>query len=292
MRPRQLFTRGRVAFYTFIAFGPGTMTGLYLHSLKLEMENDNRAAKLIAMMKAQEEVLEEERKEAAILTQMQKVQANLQLLHSRMRALEETVTGHSTIDPLADILPTSTDTLDGDDASNDNSDQHDDTSLVATIQAAARQWWEDEHMQEKVDAWYAYLWEDDELDEFFSLDAWKAKALAWWSGEESSKPPSLHASALLQTVEQWATIDGTLSWLQNKDVIRAKLQETVAQGREAREVALAKEVAAKKEAEIKRQRKVLSKLERMKDQSGIEARTSGANATRIQKDFEVLKKHD
>ncbi|RHY25917.1 hypothetical protein DYB32_008007 [Aphanomyces invadans] len=259
------------------------MLWIYLHNLKVEMENDNEASKMIAMMRAQEEVLEEERKEASILSQMQKVQANLQALHSRLRSLEETVTGKSAMEPLADILPVSTDAESNEDASAP-ADSTDDSSFLATIKSTAYQWWKDEDMQEKMDAWYKYLWEDDEIDNLFNLDAWKVKLLAWWNGEEP--PIKLHANTLLQTVEQWANVDGSLSWLRNKDIVHAKLEEIARAAHDERRSAQEKDAAAKKEEEIKRQRKIQAKLEKLNQgQSGIEARTNVVNTARIQKDF-------
>ncbi|CAK4072181.1 unnamed protein product [Aphanomyces euteiches] len=281
----QLLTPKRILYYTFLAFGPGTMAGLYLHSVKLEMENDNEAAKILMMMKARAEVEEEERKEAEMRSQMQTVQSNLHTLQSRLRALEEAVLGNSTAPPLPDVLPSETII-----ESEVTQVEPETKDLMAQVEAKFWQWWEDENMKEQVDAWWKYLWEDDD-DDFFSPEAWIAKISAWWNGDDlPQKPvePRLHPRALLDAVETWAAVDGSLSWLHNKNLIRFKIEEKLEEAKEAKRIRDEKELAERIAAEARIERRIQEKLEKLQGRSDISKRREESEATRIHQD--LLKK--
>ncbi|KAF0698034.1 Aste57867_11315 [Aphanomyces stellatus] len=264
--PSQLFTRNRIMFYTFIAFAPGTVTGLYLHSVKLEMEQDNETMKMLAMAKARAEVEEEERKEAAVRSQMETVQSNLETLQARLRSLEEAVMGQSTAPPLLDIVVPTDPLFDEGGGSVDARDPDD---ILGMLEAKVQHWWNDNGMQDQVDEWWKYLWEDD--DDLLNVDAWKAAIESWWTGKP--KPTTFHAHALLEVVETWATVDASLSWLHNRDLIRAKIEDMQEEAKTARRAAEVKEEAARQADEARRERKVKARLERAEGQgSAIQQR--------------------
>jgi hypothetical protein len=90
---RQLFTRPRLIVYGIIAFGPGTLAWLLLHSVKLEMEKDNEAARLVMVGKARAEVEEEERKEVIRKAELEGVLHRVETLHERLKAMEHVIFG-------------------------------------------------------------------------------------------------------------------------------------------------------------------------------------------------------
>ncbi|OQR98513.1 hypothetical protein ACHHYP_08441 [Achlya hypogyna] len=156
-----LMTGPRIAFYGFLMFAPGTLTGLYLYSVKLEMESENEAARLVMLGKARAEIEAEEALEAKRKGELTALATKIDLLQARLHKMERTVLGEAAPpleSPSADTAstPTPTDTPVQAQAMVETTP----TWSVAAVWVRLREMWD----------------EEDELswDDLWSLESWQA----------------------------------------------------------------------------------------------------------------------
>ncbi|KDO34752.1 hypothetical protein SPRG_00813 [Saprolegnia parasitica CBS 223.65] len=208
----------RLAFYGFIMFGPGTMVGLYLHSVKIEMESENEAARLVMLAKARAEVEIEESKEAQRKAELAAMAAKIDTLQARLRSMEVAVLG----DAAPDTPLTSADAA----ATRNDIGAKEDTELSeATLEAPAT--WSVAALWVRL----REMWdEEDEVtwDDFFSLESWKTSWKEFYAklmdtGDRKATP--LHIEDLWATL---ADVTSPSSLDATPDALRAKVASILA----------------------------------------------------------------
>jgi len=98
--PRNLFTPRRKMFYGFLMFAP--VTGLFLYSVKLEMEQENSHIRDIKLQESSEIIEKEEMKEAQMHDVFVQMEKALDKLKQRIAQLEVTVGVEKTINDNGD----------------------------------------------------------------------------------------------------------------------------------------------------------------------------------------------
>ncbi|EQC41510.1 hypothetical protein SDRG_01477 [Saprolegnia diclina VS20] len=206
----------RLAFYGFIMFGPGTMVGLYLHSVKIEMESENEAARLVMLAKARAEVEIEDSKEAQRKAELAAMAAKIDTLQARLRSMEIAVLGDATPE-----TPLSTDA-----AAPKSNDAKQDTEVSEVTREAPATW--------SVAALWVRLremWdEEDEVtwDDLFSLESWETSWKEFYAklvNDSDGKATPLHIDDLWATL---ADVTSPSSLDAAPDALRAKAASILA----------------------------------------------------------------
>ncbi|GMF11780.1 unnamed protein product [Phytophthora lilii] len=81
--------RGRLLFYGLFAFGPGTVLGLYLYSVKRRMDRENEALRLEQVENELSVVKEQQDKDLALASAIQEMRDRLQRLEAEAAASRE-----------------------------------------------------------------------------------------------------------------------------------------------------------------------------------------------------------
>lgn len=82
----RLLSPKRKLFYGFFAFGPGTILGLYLYSVKVKMERENEALRLEQVQSELSVVEEQQNKDLALARAIQEMRERLQRLEAEAAA--------------------------------------------------------------------------------------------------------------------------------------------------------------------------------------------------------------